>query len=348
MTGRRLTVRRGPVSLRLDVRVLATLGALGAVAAAAFTASVAQGDFPVPVADVLAALAGGGDQATSFIVFDLRLPRALTALLVGAALGIAGTIFQDLSRNALVSPDIIGVTSGASLAAITVIVFGGAEGTLTVPLAALGGAVATGAALYALAWRGGLQGYRLVLVGIGVAALMQAGIAYVLTRGEIFEVARAYVWLVGSLNGRGWEHVWPLAATLAVALPLTLALSRQLQALQLGELARALGVGVERTRLALVGLAVLLTGMAVSAAGAIAFVAFFAPHLARRLAGSVSPGSVLPVAAACGAVLVLCADLLGRVAFAGTEIPVGLVTAILAAPYFLLLLQRANRMGATG
>jgi iron complex transport system permease protein len=264
-------------------------------------------------------------------------------------LGIAGAIFQDLARNPLVAPDVIGITSGASLAAITVIVFGDANGGLSVPLAALGGALVAGLVLYALAWRGGVQGYRLVLVGIGVAALLTAGINYVLTRGQVYEIAQAYVWLVGSLNGRGWEQVWPLTATLALLLPAGLVLGRQLEVLQLGDdVARALGVRVERARLALLAVAIVLTGVAVSAAGPIAFVAFIAPHIARRASATVSPSGVLPVAAASGALLVLGSDLAGRLLFAPTEIPVGIVTAIVAAPYFLYLLRRANRLGITG
>jgi iron complex transport system permease protein len=216
-------------------------------------------------------------------------------------------------------------------------------------LAALSGALLAGAALYVLAWRGGVQGYRLVLIGIGVAALLQAAISYVLARGQIFEVAEAFVWLIGSLNGRGWEHVWPLAGTLAVLLPLSLALGRQLEVLQLGDdVARALGVGVERARLALLAVAVVLTGVAVSATGPIAFVAFIAPHLARRVCATVSPSGILPVSAAAGALLVLGADLAGRLLFSPTEVPVGLLTSIIAAPYFLYLLRRASRLGVTG
>jgi iron complex transport system permease protein len=336
-------------SLRVDVRVLVVLTTLAAATLVVFTLSIARGEFPIAPLDVLATLVGAGDDTTNFIVLDLRLPRALTAVLAGGALGIAGAIFQDVARNPLVAPDVIGISSGASLAAIAVIVFGNASGALSVPLAALGGALVAGVVLYALAWRGGVQGYRLVLVGIGVAALLTAGINYVLTRGQIYEIAQAYVWLVGSLNGRGWEQVWPLAATLALLLPAGLALGRQLEALQLGdEVARALGVGVERARLALLTVAIVLTGVAVSAAGPIAFVAFIAPHIARRVSATVSPSGVLPVAAASGALLVLGSDLAGRLLFAPTEIPVGIVTAIVAAPYFLHLLRRANRLGITG
>ncbi|MGH2805232.1 MAG: FecCD family ABC transporter permease, partial [Thermoleophilaceae bacterium] len=192
MSARRVTVRSRAVSLRVDVRVLAVLAMLGAATMLILAISVGQGEFPVAPLDVLAALVGAGDRATSFIVLDLRLPRALTAVLAGVALGIAGAVFQDLARNPLVAPDVIGITGGASLAAVALIVLGETSGAVSVPLAALGGALATGAALYGLAWRRGVQGYRLVLVGVGVAALLQAGISYVLTRGQIFEVAQAY------------------------------------------------------------------------------------------------------------------------------------------------------------
>ncbi|HET6547884.1 MAG TPA: iron ABC transporter permease [Solirubrobacter sp.] len=305
---------------------------LAAAVLVVLVASVSLGEYAVAPLDVLRALGGAGDGATSFVVLDLRLPRAVTGALAGAALGAAGAVFQGVTRNPLVAPDIVGVAGGASLAAVALIVFGGGEG---VPLAALAGALAAGAGLYGLAWRHGVHGQRLVLVGIGVAAFAQAGVAYVLVRGRIFEVSEAFVWLVGSLNGRGWEQAWPLAAGLAVALPLLLLLGRAGRVLALGdELARALGVGVERTRLALLGLAVVLTALAVSAVGAVGFVAFVAPHLARRAVD----GSLV-AAAACGALLVLLADLAGRLAFPPHEIPVGIVTSVLAAPYFLWLLR---------
>jgi iron-siderophore transport system permease protein len=218
-----------------------------------------------------------------------------------------------------------------------------------VPLAALAGALVSGAALYGLAWRRGVQGYRVVLVGIGLAAFMQAGISYVLTQGRIFEVSAAYVWLVGSLNARGWEEAGALAAAIAVLAPALFALGARADVLTLGdEVARSLGLGVERTRLLLLGAAVALTGVAVASTGPIGFVAFVAPHIARRLAQPRGMGGLLLVSAGCGAVLVLCADLAGRMLFSPTEIPVGIVTSVLAAPYFLALLRRAHRIGAAG
>lgn len=343
MSARRVTVRTRALSTRVDLRVLGVLAAGSAATLAALTASVAHGEFAIPPGDVLAALAGAGDRATGFVVLELRLPRALTAVLAGVALGIAGAIFQDVARNPLVAPDVIGVSSGAALAAVALIVLGDADGVMSVPLAALAGALAAGAALYLLAWRGGVHGYRLVLIGIGLAALFQAAISFVLTRGQIFDVTRAYVWLVGSLNGRGWEHVRPLAAALAVLVPAALALGRRLSALQLSDdVARALGVGVERSRLALLATAVALTGVAVAAAGPIAFVAFVAPHLARSLCRSVAPTAVLAAAGAIGALVIASADVAARLLMSPAGVPVGIVTTVLAAPYFLYLLARTR------
>lgn len=349
MSATRVTLRRGRASVRVDLRLLGIAGGLAVATFALVVASVAVGEFAVPPLDVVATLVGAGDQATDFIVLDLRLPRAMTAALAGAALAVAGAIFQQVTRNPLASPDIVGVAGGASVAAVALIVFAGSSGAAVVPVAALAGALASGAALYALAWQGGVQGYRLVLVGIGIAAFMQAGVGYVLTEGRIFEAAAAYVWLVGSLNGRGWEQVWPLAVTLAVALPVVAALARRVDVLELGDdLARSLGLQVERSRLALLAVAVVLTGVAVSAAGPIGFVAFVSPHLARRVSRAASSQGLLPIAAGCGAALVLLADLAGRLLFAPQEIPVGIVTSVVAAPYFLVLLRRAGRVGAAG
>ena len=248
------------------------------------TVSVALGEFAVPPLDVVQSLIGAGDRATNYIVLELRLPRALIGLATGAALGLAGAVFQDLARNPLVAPDVVGVSGGASLAAVAVLVFGSA---VPVALAALAGALIAGAALYALAWRGGVHGYRLVLVGIGVAAFAQAGVLYTLTKGRIFEVEQAYVWLVGSLNGRGWSNCGRSPPASRCSRRHCSRSRRRVDALQLGDdIARGLGLGVERTRLSLLAIAVLLTGLAVSCAGPIAFVAFIAPHLARRLGRS--------------------------------------------------------------
>jgi iron complex transport system permease protein len=344
--GRHAIVRfsRPRISLLVDLRVVAVSAALTVVAALAFAGELAYGEFPLSLRQVAITLAGGGTSGDEFIVLTLRLPRALTALLVGGALAVSGTIFQTLVRNPLASPDILGITQGASCAAVTVIILGGAA-TL-VPLAAFLGSVVTAILLYVLAWRSGVSPYRFVLVGIGIAAILAAGTQYMLTRGELYDVQRALVWLVGSLNGRSWEEVRPLAAALVVLIPAALLLASRLDALSLGEdTAKALGVDVNRARLALIVVGSALAAVAVAAAGPIGFVALIAPLIARRLADATG-GAVLPVSMLTGAVLVCGSDLIGRWLLAPRELPVGIVTSILGAPFFLYLLYRANRTGA--
>jgi iron complex transport system permease protein len=329
------------LSLRVDLRVLVVCAGLAALGVLAFALELAWGEYPLPLGDVLATLAGEGRQADRFIVIDVRLPRALVAALVGAALAVSGAVFQILVRNPLASPDIIGITGGASVAAVSVFVLGASAALI--PVAAFGGAVTASALLYVLAWRGGLSPYRLVLVGIGIEALGTAGTTYALIRGRIEDVHQAAVWLLGSLNSRAFSDLWPLLAGLAILAPAVALLARSLDALSLGEdQARALGVRVEPARLGLVVAAAGLAAVAVAAAGPIVFVAFLAPHIARGLTRA-SGAAVLPAAALCGAVLVLASDLVGRLLLSPTEIPVGIVTSVLGAPFFLWLLYRANR-----
>lgn len=310
-----------------------------------FAVSLSVGDFPIGLAEVLAAIVGYGSEDADFIVRTLRLPRALTAVLVGAAFGLSGAVFQSLARNPLASPDIIGITAGASAAAVFVIVVLGGAGSV-VALGGFGGALATAVAIYLLAYRRGVSSYRLVLVGIGVGAVLASVTSYLLTRAELFDAQRATVWLTGSLNGRGWEHVRPVSMAMAALVPAVLVLARPLRALQLGDdTARGLGVRVEPARAALVVVAVGLAAVATASAGPVAFVAFVAAPIARRLVDA--PLTLVP-AALVGAVLVLGADLVGRRIFAPTELPVGIITGIVGAPYLLWLLARANRIGKGG
>lgn len=334
------------LSLRVDARSVRICTALALVSAGALAVSVSVGDFPVPLHDVVPAIFGLGGVDSDFIVRTLRLPRALTGLLVGAAFGLSGAIFQSLARNPLASPDIIGITAGASTAAVAVIVWW-APAQATVALAAVAGGLLAAMAIYVLAYRSGVLGYRLVLVGIGVGAGLTACTSYLLTRAEIFEAQRAVVWLTGSLNARSWDHVRPLAAALAVLVPLTLALGRSLRLLELGDdTAKGLGVRVEGSRAALILAGVALAATATAAAGPVAFVALVAPQVARRFVPGA--GTALVPAALTGAALVLLSDLLARRAFAPNELPVGVVTGIIGAPYLLWLLARANRIGAAG
>ena len=310
-----------------------------------FCVSISVGDFPIPLRDVVPAIFGVGSEDAEFIVRTLRLPRALTGMLVGASFGVSGAIFQSLARNPLASPDIIGIDAGASAAAVfCIVVLQVSAGTTAI--GALAGALVTAFGIYLLAWRGGVSPYRLVLVGIGMAALLASITQYLLTRAEIFEAQRAVVWLTGSLNGRGWEHVRTIGIADLLLLPLVVALVGPLRLLQLGDdAAKGLGVAVERTRLVLVLVAVGLAALATAAAGPVVFVAFVAPPIARRLTRA-------PLAVGCsalvGALVVLLSDLVARRAFAPTELPVGVVTGVVGAPYLLWLLARANRVGRGG
>ena len=310
-----------------------------------FCVSISVGDFPIPLRDVVPAIFGAGTEDAEFIVHTLRLPRSLTGMLVGASFGVSGAIFQSLARNPLASPDIIGIDAGAGAAAVFCIVVLDVSVGITA-FGALGGALVTSCCIYLLAWRGGVSPYRLVLVGIGLAALLSSVTQYLLTRAEIFEAQRAVVWLTGSLNGRGWEHVRTIGFTDLLLLPLVIALMGPLRVMQLGDdAAKGLGVAVERSRLLLVLVGVALAALATAAAGPVVFVAFVAAPIARRLTGA-------PLAVGCsalvGALVVLLSDLVARRAFAPTELPVGVVTGVVGAPYLLWLLARSNRVGRGG
>jgi iron complex transport system permease protein len=280
-------------------------------------------------------LAGQGDPAAAFIVETLRLPRVITALLVGAAFGIAGAIFQSISRNPLGSPDIIGFTMGSVTGAFVVILW--LDGTtFEIALGAVGGGLLTAVVVYLLALRGGMQGYRLVLVGIGVSAMLLAVNNYLITRATRDDAFQAAHWMVGSVNGRGWEHVWPVAAALSVLIPAALILSRPLEMLELGDdAARALGVSAERSRLALVFVAVALTAVATASTGPIAFVALAAPQIARRLTRASAPGLVS--AALMGALLLVASDLAAQ-RLLSVDLPVGIMTGAVGGLYLGWLL----------
>ena len=306
--------------------------------------SIMVGDFPLSTGQVLRELFGDGGKDAEFIVDQLRLPRTLTAMLVGTALGMSGAVFQSIARNPLGSPDIIGFESGAALGAVIVITV--LHGSSTeVALGAVAGGLGTALLVYFLAYQRGLAASRLVLVGIGIGFASSAGVDYMITRAQIYDVQRAAVWLTGSLNGRTWSHVWTIAIALAVLAPVILLAQRVLDRLELGDdTAAALGVRVNRAKLGLLLLAVGLAALAVAAAGPIVFVAFVSAPIARRLVSSPS-ACVLP-AACVGAFVTTVADLAARRVLAPTELPVGIATCVIGAPYLLWLLARRARTGA--
>ncbi|MFI7059487.1 FecCD family ABC transporter permease [Kribbella sp. NPDC050124] len=329
-----------------QARSLAVIVVLAVLVFAAFCVSLSLGDFKIPVVDVVKTLFGGGDRATEFIVNRLRLPRALTGLMVGAALGMSGAIFQSIARNPLASPDIIGVTYGASAFAVFAIVTLGLTG-VAVSALAIAGAVLTAFIMYVLAWRQGVSSYRLILIGIGIGAIATSITSYLLTKARVEIAQQALIWLTGSLNGRDWSNVRSLGITLAVLTPLMMFLVHQLRILQLGdETAYGLGLRVELPRLGLIVIAVLLAAVATAAAGPIGFVAFVAPPIARRLTRS--PGPAMIASALLGALVVSLSDLIAQHAFGDTQLPVGVVTGVVGAPYLMFLLARANRVGSGG
>jgi iron complex transport system permease protein len=332
------------VSLRLPARAVVVGGVLSVVVLVLLVASVAIGEFPISPGEVIAALLGGGSEETRFIVETLRLPRALTAVLVGGALAASGALFQSMTRNPLGSPDIVGFLQGASAAAVfQIIVLGG--GMFAVAGASVAGGLITAAVVYALAFQRGVQSYRLILVGIGISAMLVAVTNLLLSRATLDEAASAQLWITGSLNGRGWEHVQPVAAALVVLLPLAFLLVRPLRTMELGDdAAHALGIRVEWTRWAVLVVAVGLCAVATASAGPSVFVALAAPQIARRLARASGPA--LGCAALTGAVLLLAADLLTRLVFPDRELPVGVATGVLGGIYLIALLLHEWRRGA--
>lgn len=333
----------GGLSLRVDLRTAAVILLLVAAAAASGVVLIGSGDFPISPGEVIATLLGNGTPAQEFIVQDLRLPRVLVAVLVGASLALSGAIFQSISRNPLGSPDVIGFGQGATVGALGVIVlFHG--GAVAVSGGAIVGGLATGFAVYALAWKRGVHGFRLVLVGIGIAAMLTAANHYLITKASLIDATRATLWMTGSLDGRDWAQVWPLLGMCAVLVPLVFAYGRPLRMLEMGDdAAYALGVPVERIRVVLMGCGVLFIAVATAATGPIAFVALSAPQLARRLTRS--PGPNLAASAVMGAALMLIADWIASNAFGDRRLPAGVVTGVLGGCYLIWLLVTERKAG---
>lgn len=318
------------------------LGALFLALVAAFAARVLLGDYTFTVPDFFRILFGEQIPVATFILMETKLPRAVLAVLVGVSLGAAGSLFQLLLRNPLASPDIVGVSLGASAAGIFAVLTLGLRDE-AVSLFAIVGAVAISATVRWVA--GTTGGYRLVLVGVGVAAAMVSIIQYLLARSATYDVQLALRWLVGSLNSARWPTIAALALALAVLLPLLAVLARALPALELGDDAAAgLGVGRHRTDV-LLFVGVLLTAAAVAAAGPVAFVAFMAGPIARSLMGG---RHSLLAGALVGAVLMLLADYVAAYLIPNTVLPVGIVTGAVGGPFLLWLLARGAATGRTG
>jgi len=333
-----VVLRAGPALLRVRPRGLTVCLVLLGVAAAAFALGCATGDYPVPVLDVLRTLAGGGDPGNRFIVMDLRVPRGLDGLLVGAALGASGDLFQSVTRNPLGSPDIVGFGNGAVTGALLSLLWW-RGGPLETSVAAFTGGVVTACVVYAICRKDGLQGHRLIIVGIGISAMAYSFNAWLLSRAKLQDAETAQLWLTGTLNGRSWDNVVPVAVSLVVLLPAAMAQSRRIGILTLGDdVAQSLGVSPALTRILALGTGVALVGVATASAGPITFVALAAPQIARLLTRA--PGPNIATSGLTGAVLLQGADVAAQWAVPSIEIPAGLATGLGGGVYLAWLLAR--------
>ncbi|MER8219390.1 iron ABC transporter permease [Streptomyces sp. NPDC094143] len=333
-----------PDRLRVPGRTafLATVTALAAVVVAVALAGVLLGDAKLLLGDVANWALGRAGQTVSFVL-DTRVPRVLAALCAGAALALAGTLVQAVTRNPLAEPGVLGVSGGAALGAVLLVTTVPAAGSWGVAGAAFAGAALASALVFGLAARGGYQQSRLVLVGIGVAAGSTALISLLIVLTDPFNATKALTWLSGSTYGRTTADVVPVALVLALGLAVAVARRTELDLVSLdGDTPRLLGLGLPRARLGFLVVGVLLAATAVASAGTIGFVGLVAPHAARALVGR-RHVRVVPVAVLLGAALVGTADLLGRTVIAPAQLGAGLMTAVIGTPYFLWLLVRSRR-----
>lgn len=299
--------------------------------------SMMMGSVEIPLQEILGALAGAGGTHAQ-ILWNIRLPRTLVAALVGIDLALAGTILQAIMKNPLADPHIIGISSGAGLMGILVLLLFPEHSELVTP-AAFVGAMGAAVLIYLLAWKNGIQPIRIILAGVAVSAFLGAGISALMILYSD-RVHNALMWMVGGLSARSWPHVAMLWPYTLVGFVLAVIAARHLNILQLGDaMARSLGMRVELTRLALTAVAAILAASAVAVVGLLGFVGLIVPHVARLLVGS-DHRVLLPAAALLGAATLLYSDTFARVAFAPVELPVGIIMAALGAPFFLFLLRR--------
>ncbi|GGT74216.1 iron ABC transporter [Streptomyces coeruleorubidus] len=339
-------VRLGQVSFVWRPWIVCVSLLLAAATFLVFCLSIGVGDFPIRLPQVIATLLGRGEQVDEFVIMDLRMPRALAGVVVGIALGVSGALTQSIARNPLASPDVLGITNGASAVAVFLVTVSGGTAAAIVSsvglsAAALMGGLGTGLLVYFLAWRRGIDGLRLILIGISVSAVMEALTTWLLVTADIRDVAQAQAWLVGSLDDRSWDEVQVAVWGTLVLLVVVAGAAFQFKPMHLGDdVAAGLGVRYSAVRAVLLLCAVLLAGVAVSAAGPVPFVALVAPQVAMRLARCPTPPMV--ASALVGALLLTGSDLVARTALP-VSLPVGVVTAAIGGPFLVYLLVRANR-----
>jgi ABC-type Fe3+-siderophore transport system permease subunit len=305
--------------------------------------SLTSGSLPIPLSEVLAVLCGHGEDLYRQILIDFRLPRLLVAGLAGMALAASGTLLQSAVRNPLGDPQVIGVTSGAGVGALLLMVALPQISISWLPLAAIIGGVGAAAIVYSVSWRRGLNPTILTLVGIAVAAAGAAIINILVIHAEM-KAAPALAWMAGSTYGRGWPEVWQLIPTVCILLPLGWWLGRRVDLLSFSdESATGLGLKVRRVRLYVAIVAVILASMAAANVGAVGFIGLLAPHAARMLVGA-NYRRAMVISALLGGVLLAAADWIGRIVIMPNDLPSGIVTALLGTPYLVFLMFKAGRM----
>ena len=314
------------------------LALFAAAALVGVVASVAQGAAVIPPGQVLSILWNPTAQTADQIVWNLRLPRALTGAMVGSNLAVAGAILQAVMRNPLADPHIIGISAGAGITGIAVLVLFPAMTYLMTPVACLGAMAAAGA-IYALAWKNGIKPVRIILAGVAVSAFLSAGISGILVFYSD-RVHGALLWMVGGFSAASWNEVAVVAPYWCAGLLLALIGAYYLNVLQLGDdMARALGLNIELARVLLTAVAALLAASSVSVAGLLGFVGLVVPHMVRLLVGT-NYSYIIPGSALLGMAVVTLSDTLARVLFAPVELPAGLIMAFIGAPFFLFLLRK--------
>ncbi|OIK09962.1 iron ABC transporter permease [Bacillus sp. MUM 13] len=334
----------GRVSILIDRKAAFVIICLLIAASAVFVVSTGLGELKIDPITVIKVLFGAGSDMETLIVTSFRLPRIIIALLVGISLAVAGGILQGMIRNPLASPDVLGITGGAAAAVVGFLdLFSDKNHSLTVdlawlPLAAFIGAGVVAFLVYFLAWKNGVSPIRLVLIGIGISALMHAFTTLLMVMGPIYQASQANIWITGTVYGSNWKNVGILAPWAAIFLLIAFIAARVINIQELGsEIATGLGGKVQKQRFVLLMISTALIGGAVAFAGGIGFVGLMAPHMAKRLVGS-SFGALLPASALLGGILVMLADLIGRTIFSPLEVPAGVFTAGIGAPYFIYLL----------
>lgn len=345
---RSIRLMNGKISFLIDQKAMKTVLVLVAIAAMLFVLSAGLGEMKISPLSVVQVLFGGGTDMERLVVQSFRVPRIIVALMVGMGLAVAGGLLQGMIRNPLASPDILGITGGAAVAVVGFLaLFSDEDNALLVsikwmPVAAFIGAAVVALLVYFLAWKNGVSPIRLVLIGIGISTLMQALTTLLMILGPIYRASQANIWITGTVHGSSWNEVKILVPLILVLVFCAFVMARTVNIQELGDdIATGVGGHVQRQRFILLMISTALIGSSVAFAGGIGFVGLMAPHMARRLVGSAF-GALLPVSALIGGILVMVADLIGRTLFSPLEVPAGVFTAAIGAPYFIYLLFKTR------